>query len=148
LFFILKKKHDFLQNKNDPTAFLNEAELQEARQKRLHELRIKQAIREISLYFCFIFVVFFVSYTNTGTSAYDYQASLRQRFELPEDVRSVEEFWKWTLDSMASNLRATVWYNGQQPYGLGVYFEEKNMANIIFYKFIFLFFSLKNMIVK
>lgn len=124
LIFFLKKL-DFLQNKNDPTAFLNEAELHEARKKRLHELRIKQAIREISLYFCFIFVVFFVSYTNTGTSAYDYQVSLCQRFELPEDVGSVEEFWKWTLDSMASNLRATVWYNGQQPYGLGVYFEGK-----------------------
>lgn len=39
-------------------------------------------------------------------------------------LKTVDEFWQWTLDTMAVNLRANTWYNGDQPYKLAGYIND------------------------
>ncbi len=37
----------------------------------------------------------------------------------------VEEFWDWTRNVLASGLRASVWYDGSQPYNLAGFLNDK-----------------------
>lgn len=65
-------------------AQLNEHQLHDARASRLREIRIWQAVREITFYIIFISLLFFVTYTNVGTSAFDYRNSMFKTFKLEE----------------------------------------------------------------
>lgn len=53
-------------------------------------MRIWQAIREISIYAGFILVLFYVTYTNIGKSAFDYQNAMKNTFVISDEVRSGE----------------------------------------------------------
>jgi hypothetical protein len=37
----------------------------------------------------------------------------------------VEEFWDWSHNVLAPGLRASEWYNGEQPYNLAGYLNDK-----------------------
>lgn len=60
--------------------------LEWARSNRIREVRIWQAVREISVYFVFILVLFYVTYTNIGTSAFDYQRAIKSTFAFEDNV--------------------------------------------------------------
>ena len=36
----------------------------------------------------------------------------------------VDDFWKWSKNVLAPNLRAGVWYNGSQPYGMAGFLND------------------------
>lgn len=36
----------------------------------------------------------------------------------------MDEFWDWTINTLAVGLRANTWYNGRQPYGLAGYTND------------------------
>lgn len=54
----------------------------------MREIRIWQAIQEIAIYIVFIVILFYMTFTNIGDSAYDYQNSMKKMFDLKE----VKEF--------------------------------------------------------
>ena len=37
---------------------------------------------------------------------------------------NVDDVWKWLIETVATNLRANAWYNGNQPYGLAGYMDD------------------------
>ena len=39
-------------------------------------------------------------------------------------INKVEDFWSWATETMAVGLRAGVWYNSSQPYGLAGYLND------------------------
>lgn len=39
-------------------------------------------------------------------------------------LSSVDEVWNWLINSVAQNLRANTWYNGDQPYKLAGYLDD------------------------
>ena len=45
-------------------------------------------------------------------------------FKLFLKIVSVEDFWKWSMGSLAVNLRASKWYNSKQPYGLAGFMND------------------------
>lgn len=36
----------------------------------------------------------------------------------------MDQFWSWCTDTLAKELRADIWYNGDQPYGLAGYIND------------------------
>ncbi|CAF0973552.1 unnamed protein product, partial [Brachionus calyciflorus] len=102
---------------------LKASELQAAREQRLREVKIWDAVREIVIYFIFLCVLFTVCYTNNGTTSYGYQAMIKKVFE--PSITTIDDFWKWSMDSLAVNLRAGRWYDGSQPYGLAGFLNDK-----------------------
>lgn len=82
---LLKRINPFRMNALD-SSHLNQCQLDAARNARIRELRIWQAFKEIGLYFLFMCVLFYVTYTNIGTSAFDYQNSMKKMFNLKEVI--------------------------------------------------------------
>jgi hypothetical protein len=39
-------------------------------------------------------------------------------------ISSIEDFWFWSINKLSLGLRANVWYNGQQPFGLAGYLND------------------------
>ena len=33
-------------------------------------------------------------------------------------IKTIDEFWSWSINKLCKGLRAETWYNGNQPYGL------------------------------
>lgn len=60
---------------------LKNAELEAARNKRLKEVKVWDALREIIIYVIFLSVLFSVCYTNNGSRAYEYQVMMKKNFE-------------------------------------------------------------------
>lgn len=65
---------------------MNFHQLEWARMSRVREVRIWQGVQEIGVYFIFIMVLFYVTYTNIGSSAFDYQNAIKKTFIPTEKV--------------------------------------------------------------
>ena len=39
-------------------------------------------------------------------------------------IQNVEDFWSWTQTKLSVGLRANIWYNDGQPYGLAGYIND------------------------
>jgi len=39
-------------------------------------------------------------------------------------IQNVDDFWTWSQTKLASGLRASIWYNSIQPYGLAGYIND------------------------
>lgn len=60
---------------------LKNTELEAARTKRLKEVKVWDALREIVIYIIFLSILFSVCYSNNGSRAYEYQVMVRKIFE-------------------------------------------------------------------
>lgn len=69
---------------NNESTSLSQHQLIEAKNSRIREVRVWQALSEIAIYLLFILILFYITYTNIGTSAYDYQNALKNMFALSE----------------------------------------------------------------
>ena len=46
-------------------------------------------------------------------------------------VRSINDFWTWTKETLAHGLRADIWYDKKsQPYGLAGYLNDRTSRMI------------------
>jgi polycystin 1L2 len=104
--------------------YLNDSELKEARERRMLEIKSYDTLREIVIYSIFLSLLVAFTYTNVGNSTYAYHKNLLNTFN-PSDVYDTKGFWDWSRNTLATNLRATVWYNGKQPYGLAGFLNDK-----------------------
>ncbi len=39
-------------------------------------------------------------------------------------IQNKEDFWSWSINKLATGLRASSWYNDAQPYGLAGYIND------------------------
>jgi hypothetical protein len=39
-------------------------------------------------------------------------------------IQKIEDFWSWTIDKLATGLRANTWYNDKPPYGLAGFIND------------------------
>jgi hypothetical protein len=39
-------------------------------------------------------------------------------------MKTTDEIWNWAINTMAVNIRAQTWYNGDQPYNLAGYVND------------------------
>jgi polycystin 1L2 len=81
-------------------------------------------LREIIIYSIFLSLLIAFTYTNVGNSTYAYHKNLLNTFD-PSGVHDTKGFWNWARNTLVTNLRATVWYNGKQPYGLAGFLNDK-----------------------
>lgn len=73
---------------------MNANQLDAARRSRIREIRIREFISEIIIYIIFIVLLFFITYTNIGNSAYDYQRIVKNNFGTNEvTIKRVEIFY-------------------------------------------------------
>ncbi|CAF1677263.1 unnamed protein product, partial [Adineta ricciae] len=112
---------------------LNKTEVLEAREYRLHEIEMWSVIRQISLYICFISVLYVVIYSNRNTSAFYQVNHLRKYFlnSRHEDldftkISTIDQYWNWLDNSFIGNLRAQEWYNGDPPRNLTGFIDDKS----------------------
>ena len=56
---------------------MDEEELNDAREKRMREVKIWKLLREIASYAMFIWILVIVSYTNKDTNSYNYQILIK-----------------------------------------------------------------------
>jgi polycystin 1L2 len=45
-------------------------------------------------------------------------------FSILKKIKTIDDFWSWTLNKLSPGLRANSWYNGSQPYGLAGYLND------------------------
>lgn len=81
----INRKYVFKQTGNlqDPNVKVNgyekmdEDELNEARERRMKQVKIWQLLREIASYAIFIWILFIVSYANKDINSYQYQLAIK-----------------------------------------------------------------------
>ncbi len=39
-------------------------------------------------------------------------------------IKSIDGFWSWSINKLSTGLRANIWYNGEQPYGLAGFIND------------------------
>ncbi|CAF0957173.1 unnamed protein product, partial [Didymodactylos carnosus] len=111
---------------------LNEAEIMEAREKRLKDIKMWDIICEIIAYGSFLWTLYVVSYSNRDPNANLIVQHLRNYFlnvDVPlvdyTNMFQIEQFWYWLNQSFVPNIRAQAWYNGDQPSNLSGYINDK-----------------------
>ena len=105
-------------------------ELEEARQKRLRELKFNRVLWEMAFYLMYFIVLIAIVYGNSHPRAFAYQNNLRKLFIEPQnspafmDIEKSEDIWSWAIETLAVGLRAGTWYNGSQPYGFAGFIND------------------------
>jgi hypothetical protein len=46
---------------------------------------------------------------------------LKSRYK---QIAGINDFWTWSINKLSPGLRANVWYNDKQPYGLAGYTND------------------------
>ena len=45
-------------------------------------------------------------------------------YSLNKKINKIDDFWLWTINKLASGLRANIWYNNEQPFGLAGFIND------------------------
>lgn len=126
----------------------------ELKKRRIQEMEMKTVLRDLTIYLSYVTLVFIISYNNRDANAYREKDALQRAIVhgdlncgiLPEDdpnyqscdvrfvpkpyidfmqVRDVNEWWYWIDRTLMPNVRVQKWYNGQQPYFLRGYLNDR-----------------------
>jgi len=47
-------------------------------------------------------------------------------------IKTIADFWYWTKNTLAVELRANIWYNDNQPYGLAGFVNDFSSRLVCF----------------
>ncbi len=109
-------------------------------------------IREVTVYLCFIWILYVISYSNRnnndflqvnhlrhfflniGSSSNDYTQVRGVDFSFflykimyeMNKISTIDQYWKWLEESFVSNIRAQQWYNGDPPRNLSGFINDKS----------------------
>jgi hypothetical protein len=123
-----------------------------ARDQRLKEIHMWSIIREVTVYLCFIWILYVISYSNRnnndflqvnhlrhfflniGSSSNDYTQVRGVDFSFflykimyeMNKISTIDQYWKWLEESFVSNIRAQQWYNGDPPRNLSGFINDKS----------------------
>lgn len=108
---------------------------------------MKTVIRDITIYFCYVAIIFVISYGERDAQAFLAKTSMESEVVfgglncdiLPTDdpryrkckaaqiekpyinfakVHDVNQWWGWLNATLLPSVRVQPWYNGRPPYGL------------------------------
>ncbi|KAG1670785.1 Location of vulva defective 1 [Nymphon striatum] len=106
--------------------------LTKARRTRFKDMMMWQILGRILAYLLFLFIILILSYGNRDPNAFYLRQSLKNNFIKEGDlfndfnkVSSVERFWNWTRKALIPELRVGRWYNGNQPFGLRGFLNDR-----------------------
>jgi len=95
----------------------DEQKLEESRQLRLKEKKMKAIIREIVIHLLFVMLCLFIGYSNMNPFAVGYGTSVRSfTGDELQKVTRVEEYWNWIDKTFIPYLYPNKWYNDIAPY--------------------------------
>ncbi|KAK3089119.1 hypothetical protein FSP39_001015, partial [Pinctada imbricata] len=106
--------------------------LQKAREVRMKEIKMWAVVREIVFYAFFLWILMVISYRNRSYNSFLYKQSLDKVFIATNDTRhhymkikNQNDFWVWAKSGLITGLRASVWYNDDQPLFMRGYINDK-----------------------
>ncbi|CAF1279323.1 unnamed protein product, partial [Adineta ricciae] len=128
-----QKKSLFVHPSSIRAQRLSDHQISQLRDDRLKEIQIRNVIREMVLYVCFLVVLCAVIYSNRDSSAY-YQVDHLRKYLLDSrqenldftKIATIDEYWNWLEKSLIINLRAQQWYNGDPPRSLTGFIDDKS----------------------
>ena len=120
--------------------------------RKKQEREMKDLLRDIAIYLCYVIIIFIISYGNRDPNAFLQRQALKTAVVHgglncgigPEDdpqykdcedgedqeldlmhVTTVNQWYKWLKETVKPNVRVQYWYNGKPPYGLRGYLDDK-----------------------
>lgn len=125
------------------------------RHRKEEEQEMKSLMRDIAIYFCYVFIVFIIAYGNQDFNAFLQKEALKtavihggltcgvgdpddirykecdpEEVEFQEidfmNIRQVNDWFYWLNNTVKPNVRVQEWYNGKPPYGLRGYLEDRS----------------------
>ncbi|KAK7111719.1 hypothetical protein V1264_011307 [Littorina saxatilis] len=89
--------------------------LSEARDLRLKEIKMEAVIKEMVIYFFFLFIIFFISYQQRDPRSYQFGQNVRNTFLSGfENIKTVTDYWKWLEGTFLPALFVTKYANGTE----------------------------------
>ncbi|XP_072050858.1 polycystin-2-like protein 2 [Amphiura filiformis] len=97
--------------------------IENQRIQRIKELQMHSIIREILVYFIFLFIVLLIAYSSQNTQAFYIKTTHTNLLVYDEvkvkgvhrafiDAKTVDKYWTWLEDMLLPQLHGGVWYNG------------------------------------
>uniref|UniRef100_A0A2L2YFJ8 Polycystic kidney disease protein 1-like 2 n=1 Tax=Parasteatoda tepidariorum TaxID=114398 RepID=A0A2L2YFJ8_PARTP len=106
--------------------------MERAKLERMKELQMTSILKEMISYAFFIWILTILSYGNRDPSAYYMRQNLKDTFirEGNENhdfmaITSTADFYKWTREVLVPELIVGKWYNGDQPFGLRGFLNDR-----------------------
>ena len=112
---------------------LTEGQVTYARNSRLRDKRMWQAVREILGFIVLAWTIYTLSYFDRDPNA-SYQVTHLRNLFLNIDkannnftqIRTVDDYWQWLQSSFVPSIRAQEWYNGAPPRNLSGFIADRN----------------------
>ena len=124
------------------------------KKRKLDEQEMKQLLRDVVIYICYVFIVFTIVYGYRDPNAFFHKEAIKtavihggircgvgdeddprykecDKEKVPNPqidfmkVRDVNDWYFWLLNTLKPNVRVQEWYNGDPPYGLRGYLDDK-----------------------
>ncbi|CAF3860190.1 unnamed protein product, partial [Adineta steineri] len=131
--YIHSRESPFTYRSQTSNVRLNESELACVRDQRLKEIHMWTIIREIVFYFCFLILIYLMTYIIMNSNAFFQVNHLRNYFlntnQIDNDytkISTIDQYWNWLENSFISNIHAQEWYNGDAPQNLNVFINDKS----------------------
>jgi len=127
------KQSPFIHRSNNRINRLHQAEVLWARNQRIKEIKMWSIIREILSYFCFLIMIYLVTYSNVNSNSFLQVNHLRQfllntKNQIDNDytkILTIDDYWNWLENSFVENIHAQQWYNGESPRNLNGFINDK-----------------------
>ena len=127
---------------------------EELKQMKIQEMEMRIVIRDIIIYFVYIIIIFIISYGNRNPDSYLAKEAMEKaiiyggtncdifpiddlrykpckpgEIEFPyvnyNRIRDINEWYGWIDKVLIPNVRVQPWYNGNPPYSLRGYMDDK-----------------------
>ena len=127
---------------------------EDLRVRKIQEMEMKTVIRDLVIYFFYVAIIFIISYGNRDPAAYLSKSAIESSVIfggvncdiLPTDdprfkkckpgeianpavnfdkIGDVNDWYFWLENTLIPNVRVQRWYNGNPPYGLRGYLDDR-----------------------
>ena len=106
--------------------------LEKIKLQRLKELKMIIILKDIFSYLCFLWILTVISYGNRDPSAYMMKETLVKTVIDGSNngynymnIKTPEDMWKWTNQTLIPSLLIGDWYNGFKPLGLRGFLNDR-----------------------
>ncbi|KAK7471881.1 hypothetical protein BaRGS_00035465 [Batillaria attramentaria] len=110
----------------------SKTELKKARRRRMQEVEMWAAVREVVIYAIYISLLLLISYRTCTANTFLYKDTMERVFIKSTDtaisfdqIRNVEDFWAWAKSGLVNGLRAGPYYNNFPPFMLRGFVNDK-----------------------
>jgi hypothetical protein len=90
-------------------------------------------IQEIYSYLFFLLILYSISYVNCNNNTFfevkhlrNYFLNIKYSSNDYTKISTIDEYWNWLENCFVSNIRAQQWYNGDPPWNLNGFINDKS----------------------